>query len=253
VGCPDGVWPRRAVAGACRHPARSRRVRGGRGAVGAERLGPALERRRPGHRSEGRAHRRGAGPRRRQGQPRAARHQGPLRLAAIGAPDRLRTPLVRDGDRLVETDWDTAMGRIVDRSRRLLARPGGWGRHGFYTSGQLFLEGVLHARGHREGRHRHAPHGRQHPAVHGDRRRGPEGELRDGRPTGLLHRRRPLRRPRAVGAQCRRDATGAVDAHARPADRRRPAGARRGGPPPPRCPPARRTSTSPCAAAPTSP
>jgi anaerobic selenocysteine-containing dehydrogenase len=44
---------------------------------------------------------------------------------AIGAPDRLRTPLVRDGDRLVETDWDTAMGRIVDRSRRLLAGPAG--------------------------------------------------------------------------------------------------------------------------------
>jgi anaerobic selenocysteine-containing dehydrogenase len=59
---------------------------------------------------------------------------------AIGAADRLRSPLVRDGDRLVETDWDTAMGRIVDRSRRLLASPGGWGRHGFYTSGQLFLE-----------------------------------------------------------------------------------------------------------------
>jgi anaerobic selenocysteine-containing dehydrogenase len=32
------------------------------------------------------------------------------------------------------------MGRIVDRSRALLDRPGGWGRIGFYTSGQLFLE-----------------------------------------------------------------------------------------------------------------
>jgi ferredoxin-nitrate reductase len=59
---------------------------------------------------------------------------------ANGAPDRLRSPLVRVGGRLVETDWDTAMGRIVERSRDLLARPGGWGRHGFYTSGQLFLE-----------------------------------------------------------------------------------------------------------------
>jgi anaerobic selenocysteine-containing dehydrogenase len=56
------------------------------------------------------------------------------------APDRLRRPSVRDGDRLVECDWDTAMGRIVDRSRGLLAEPGGWGRIGFYTSGQLFLE-----------------------------------------------------------------------------------------------------------------
>jgi anaerobic selenocysteine-containing dehydrogenase len=56
------------------------------------------------------------------------------------SPDRLQRPLVRQGDRLVETDWDTAMGRIVERSRALLDGPGGWGRFGFYTSGQLFLE-----------------------------------------------------------------------------------------------------------------
>ncbi|HEU5149331.1 MAG TPA: molybdopterin oxidoreductase family protein [Iamia sp.] len=56
------------------------------------------------------------------------------------SPDRLTRPLVREGGRLVETDWDTAMGRIVDRSKELLARPGGWGRFGFYTSGQLLLE-----------------------------------------------------------------------------------------------------------------
>jgi anaerobic selenocysteine-containing dehydrogenase len=59
---------------------------------------------------------------------------------ANGAPDRLRRPLVRDADGLVETDWETAMGRIVERSRQLLEEPGGWGRFGFYTSGQLFLE-----------------------------------------------------------------------------------------------------------------
>jgi anaerobic selenocysteine-containing dehydrogenase len=47
---------------------------------------------------------------------------------------------VREGDRLVESDWDTAMGRIVDRSRALLDGPGGWGHLGFYTSGQLFVE-----------------------------------------------------------------------------------------------------------------
>ena len=41
---------------------------------------------------------------------------------------------------LVEASWDVAMGRIVARSQRLLARPGGWERFGFYTSGQLFLE-----------------------------------------------------------------------------------------------------------------
>jgi anaerobic selenocysteine-containing dehydrogenase len=59
---------------------------------------------------------------------------------AIGSPDRLTRPLVREHGELVETDWDTAMGRIVDRSRSLLDRPGGWGRFGFYTSGQLLLE-----------------------------------------------------------------------------------------------------------------
>ena len=59
---------------------------------------------------------------------------------ANNTPDRLTRPLVREGGRLVETDWDTAMGRIVERSRELLAGPGGWGRFGFYTTGQLFLE-----------------------------------------------------------------------------------------------------------------
>jgi ferredoxin-nitrate reductase len=59
---------------------------------------------------------------------------------ANSAADRLRRPMVRDADGLVETDWDTAMGRVVQRSRTLLDQPGGWGRIGFYTSGQLFLE-----------------------------------------------------------------------------------------------------------------
>lgn len=55
------------------------------------------------------------------------------------SPDRLTRPLVREGGRLVETDWDTAMGRIVERSRQLLDEEGPL-THGFYTSGQLFLE-----------------------------------------------------------------------------------------------------------------
>jgi len=59
---------------------------------------------------------------------------------ANNSPDRLHRPLVREGGRLVETDWDTAMGRVVARSRELLDGPGGWGHFGFYTSGQLFLE-----------------------------------------------------------------------------------------------------------------
>jgi len=60
---------------------------------------------------------------------------------ANASSDRLTRPLIRRGGRLVETDWDTAMGTIVERSRQLLDEfPGGWGRFGFYTSGQLFLE-----------------------------------------------------------------------------------------------------------------
>ncbi len=53
--------------------------------------------------------------------------------------DRLTRPLVREGGELVETDWDTAMGRIVARSRQLLDEVGPLS-HGFYTSGQLVLE-----------------------------------------------------------------------------------------------------------------
>jgi ferredoxin-nitrate reductase len=59
---------------------------------------------------------------------------------AGNAADRLTRPLVREGRELVETDWDDAMGRIVERSQELLAQPGGWGRFGFYTTGQLYLE-----------------------------------------------------------------------------------------------------------------
>jgi anaerobic selenocysteine-containing dehydrogenase len=59
---------------------------------------------------------------------------------ANNSADRLTRPLIREGGELVETDWDTAMGRIVKRSQELRADAGGWGRFGFYTSGQLFLE-----------------------------------------------------------------------------------------------------------------
>ena len=55
------------------------------------------------------------------------------------SPDRLTRPLIRKRGKLVETDWDTAMGRIVDRTQDLLAKHGP-SAIGFYTSGQLFLE-----------------------------------------------------------------------------------------------------------------
>ncbi|WP_079158453.1 molybdopterin oxidoreductase family protein [Streptomyces caniscabiei] len=61
---------------------------------------------------------------------------------ANSSPDRLTRPLVRQGGpggELVETDWATAMDRVVSRSRELLDAHGP-GSLGFYTSGQLFLE-----------------------------------------------------------------------------------------------------------------
>jgi anaerobic selenocysteine-containing dehydrogenase len=47
--------------------------------------------------------------------------------------------LVREHGRLVESDWDHAMDLIVRSSRALLDELGPLS-HGFYTSGQLFLE-----------------------------------------------------------------------------------------------------------------
>ncbi|OBG83474.1 molybdopterin oxidoreductase [Mycobacterium sp. E802] len=58
---------------------------------------------------------------------------------ANSSPDRLTTPLIRRDGKLVETDWDTAMSRIVQRSKTLLAERGP-SSIGFYTSGQLFIE-----------------------------------------------------------------------------------------------------------------
>ncbi|MFE5534752.1 molybdopterin oxidoreductase family protein [Streptomyces sp. NPDC056492] len=58
---------------------------------------------------------------------------------AIGSPDRLTSPLIRENGILRETDWDTAMTRIAEHTRTLLDGPGP-GSIGFYTSGQLFLE-----------------------------------------------------------------------------------------------------------------
>jgi len=58
---------------------------------------------------------------------------------ANNSSDRLARPLIRCNGGLVETDWDTAMDVIVERSRALLDEKGP-GALGFYTSGQLFLE-----------------------------------------------------------------------------------------------------------------
>ncbi|WP_067813357.1 molybdopterin oxidoreductase family protein [Nocardia inohanensis] len=58
---------------------------------------------------------------------------------ATASPDRLHTPQMRVDGRLTPVDWDTAMNRIVARTRELLHGPGP-DAIGFYTSGQLFLE-----------------------------------------------------------------------------------------------------------------
>jgi len=53
--------------------------------------------------------------------------------------DRLTTPLIRRDGRLGPATWDEAMDLIVRRSKEDIARFGP-GSHGFYNSGQLFLE-----------------------------------------------------------------------------------------------------------------
>lgn len=58
---------------------------------------------------------------------------------ANASPDRLTRPLVRKGGKLVETDWDEAMERVVSNANRLIDEQGG-SAIGFYTTGQLFLE-----------------------------------------------------------------------------------------------------------------
>lgn len=58
---------------------------------------------------------------------------------ANASRDRLTTPLIRTDGELRPCEWDTAMDRIVARTRQLLDAQGP-GSIGFYTSGQLFLE-----------------------------------------------------------------------------------------------------------------
>src|SRR3712207_468273 len=58
---------------------------------------------------------------------------------ANNSEDRLKKPFVRENGELVETSWDEAFARIVERSRKLLQEKGPLAL-GFYTTGQLFLE-----------------------------------------------------------------------------------------------------------------
>lgn len=58
---------------------------------------------------------------------------------ADNSPDRLTKPLIRRRGKLVETDWDTAMDAVVNRTKELLDSHGP-SAVSFYTTGQLFLE-----------------------------------------------------------------------------------------------------------------
>src|SRR4051794_24966581 len=58
---------------------------------------------------------------------------------ANNASDRLTAPLIRRDGEQVETDWDTAMKAVAERTKELLAELGP-SSIGFYTTGQLFLE-----------------------------------------------------------------------------------------------------------------
>ncbi|HVF02414.1 MAG TPA: nitrate reductase [Rubrobacteraceae bacterium] len=58
---------------------------------------------------------------------------------ANNSSDRLTRPLIRRNGELVETSWEEAMGRIVERSKELLEEKGPLA-FGFYNTGQLFVE-----------------------------------------------------------------------------------------------------------------
>ena len=151
---------------------------------------------------QGRADRGRPRPRRRPRQPRPARAQGPVRLAG---QQRARPADTAAGPRraasCVETDWDDGDGP----DRRALAAScstsrGGWGRIGFYTSGQLFLEeyytlAVIGKAGigtpHMDGNTRLCT------ATAAAALKASFGT--DGQP-GVVQRHRPLRRDRALRA-----------------------------------------------------
>ncbi len=127
------------------------------------------------------------------------------------------------GGELVETDWDTAMDRIVDAVPRAAGRAGRVGALRLLHHRPAVPRGVLHARGASARRASARPHmdgnTRLCTATAAAALKASFGT--DGQP-GSLRRRRPLRRDRALGPQRRRDPDGAVDADARPRARLRP-------------------------------
>ena len=153
-----------------------------------------------GHRRQGRPDRRRSRSSGRPGEPWTARPEGPVRLAGQSLGGPADAPAGARGRRA--RPGPTGTRRWPDRRALQSAarRPGRVGPFRLLHQRPAVPRGVLHTRSHREGRHRHAAHGRQHPPVHSDRGRGAEGELRHRRAAGLLHRHRSLRRASPCGA-----------------------------------------------------
>ncbi len=191
--------------------------------MGSLGVGPALQRRRPGHRRGRRPDRRRPRPGRRPCQPWSRRRQGSLRMAGqfvSGPTDPPARPAARSAGRGdVGRRHGTHRRTVPGSTRRIRTR-----RDRLLHVRTALLGGVLHARGHRARRHRHRPRGRQHPVVHCDGRRSAEGLVRQRRSARHLHRPRPCRHHRAVRAQHRRDPERHVDAHPRPTRGSPPAG-----------------------------
>src|ERR671928_1402342 len=61
---------------------------------------------------------------------------------ANNSPDRLTRPLLRRNGSLEETDWESALDLVVERSQQLLREEGPLA-FGFYTTGQLFSDEYL--------------------------------------------------------------------------------------------------------------
>ena len=86
------------------------------------------------------------------------------------AADRLTRPLDPPRRQAPRGELGRGDGPDRRRSRKEIRDEYTGGAIGFYNTGPALPRGVLHARRDRQGRARHAAHGRQHPALHGDRR-----------------------------------------------------------------------------------
>ena len=94
-------------------------------------------------------------------------------LARPARPARSSATGRRAGrDRLGRRRWTgSSTGR-----RQLLDEPGGWGASASTPAASSSSRSTTRSRVIGKAGHRHAAHGRQHPAVHGDRGRGAQGE-----------------------------------------------------------------------------